>query len=91
MCAEREVVRIRLPTVKFADFQWRPFVKFRDLECQPSNSMNSCADRQIPRFGMQTIVLNEMEYRISNSMIWCADREVHHLGKVTVEGTPWST
>ena len=53
--------------------------------------MHSCADRQIPRFGMQTIVLNEMEYRISNSMIWCADREVRHLGKVTVEGTPWST
>ena len=53
--------------------------------------MHSCADRQILRFGMQTIVLNEMEYRISNSMIWFADREVRHLGKVTVEGTPWST
>ena len=72
-------------------------VKFDDLECRPSDSPIWIADRQIRRFGMQTVQFNErrirrfgiqtmkfddFECRPSNSKIWNADHRIKRFGVV---------
>ena len=43
------------------------------------------ADREIGRFGVSTVKVNDLEGRPSNSTIWSPDRPIQRFGMLTVE------